>query len=145
MNIWRRNAFFPQDQLRLSSACDNRLPFWDSCPCASTTRLGNDSAAFDRQGRLEPFCDGTLYQDYTIRWQFAPSHSLLIAVTSRRPNDSERPSYTNYCDFYTCGPQTSPQWQLLHFVEKCWDAHGLDKHMETKFNTFQTRSQHDSL
>jgi hypothetical protein len=82
MNIWRRKAFFPQDQHRLSSACDNRLPFWDPCPCASTTGLGNDSAAFDRQGRLRPFCDGTLYQDHSIRWQFAPSHSLLFAATT---------------------------------------------------------------
>jgi len=28
------------------SAHDNRLPFCDSCPCASTNTFGNDAAAF---------------------------------------------------------------------------------------------------
>ena len=44
--------------------------------------VGNYAAAFDWQRRLGPFCGGTVYQDYTIRWQFAPSHSLLFARTA---------------------------------------------------------------
>jgi hypothetical protein len=53
----------------------------------------------------------------TIR---AISQLVICRYNSPSPNHSEHPSYTNYCDFYTCGPQTSPQWQLLHFFEKCW-------------------------
>ena len=34
------------------SARDNLLPFRDSCPRASTSRIGNDPAAFQRQGHV---------------------------------------------------------------------------------------------
>jgi hypothetical protein len=36
--------------------------------------------------------------------------------------------YTTYCDFYTCGPQTSLQWWLWPFAKKGLDTHALRYH-----------------
>ena len=74
-------------------AHDNRLPFWDSRPCAST-RLSNEAIAFHRHARLEPPGGGMQCQDYNIRWQFAQSHSLSLAETADPVQiTSERPPY----------------------------------------------------
>jgi len=134
----RRNSFFPQDPRRPPSACDNRLPFWDPCPCASNTRLSNDVAAFDRQGRIGPFCSAT---KTTLSDDFSRHLTACYLPLQQSQSEPFRTPFVHkllWC--LHMWPSNQPAITVVAFCRKMLDAHGLDKHMETKFNTFQTRS-----